>query len=333
MGCGALIVLAIALAIAFGIWINSPGTLLEPQQLLGADTTGYVEWSLRLEDPGTEGFARLLIEALQTISAEGTDEMPQWLGSWITQRQNKKAQKDILKVFPLVAAWTLQPGNAAEEDLHLTSISVERLGHQLVFGDWVLGLALPRSDRVEVERYRKEKIYRIPINKRMTLTVFLRDGHLFLTSDLATARTAVDRLIEAAGARPEPSELDRLFAQTAGEPLRGAVTNERGEILRLWRKLIPGEPTDAARELWRELRGLSLFGGLRDDGSFAGTLRLHCPDGQWARTHLQPLTAALQTLPELQELRLETSSGVVGDRIDVDFRIPDLTQLLSRIDR
>ena len=91
MGCGAVIVLAIALAIAFGIWINSPGKLLEPRQLLGADTTGYVEWTLRLEDPGTEGFARRLIEAIQNISAEGTDEMPQWLGGWITQRQNKEA--------------------------------------------------------------------------------------------------------------------------------------------------------------------------------------------------------------------------------------------------
>ncbi len=331
VGCGAMAVLVIGLAVAFGLWIRSPGELLEPQRLLGADTTGYVEWTLRLEDPGTEGFARRLIEAIQNIPPEGTEEMPEWLSGWIMQRQKKEAQEDILKIFPLVAAWTLHPGNTPEEDLHLSSISVERLGHQLIFGDWVLGLVLSRSDRVEVERYRKENVYRLPIDKETTLTVFIRNGHLFFTSNLDTARTAVDRLIETAGTRHEPSELDRLLVETAGDPLRGAVTNERGEILRLWRSRSVGQPTDSDRELWRELLGVSLSGGLRDDGSCAGTLQFHCPDPNWARTHLQPLTVALQALPDLQELSLETKTEVVGDRIDVDLRVPDLTKLLSRI--
>ena len=331
VGCGALVVLVVGLVVAFGLWIVRPADLLKPQRLVGADTTGYVEWTLRLEDPGTEGFARRLIETIQNIPPEGIEEMPEWLGDWITQRQRKEAEEDILKVFPLVAAWTLHPGNTPEEDLHLSSISVERLGHQLIFGDWVLSLVLSRTDRVEVERYRKEKIYRFPIDKETTLTVFVRDGHLFFTSNLDTARTAVDRLIEAAGTRHEPSELDRLFAETAGDPLRGAVTNRRGEILRLWRGRSVGQPTDSDRELWREIRGVSLSGGLRGDGSFAGTLRFHCPDTDWATKHSQPLTVALQSLPDLQELNLETKTGVVGDRIDVNFRVSDLTKLLTRI--
>jgi hypothetical protein len=336
VGCGVVVVLVIGLVVAFGLWIRSPGELLEPQRLLGADTTGYVEWTLRLEDPGTEGFARRLIETIQKLPPEGTDEMPEWLGGWITQRQNEEAQEDILKMFPLVAAWTLHPGTTPEEDLHLASVSVERLGHQLIFADWVLGLVLSRSDRVEVERYRGEKVYRIPIDKQTTLAVFLRDGHLFFTSNLDSARTAVDRLIEAAGNRAEPSELDRWFAETADDPLRGAVTNRRGELLRLWRSRMGQRGQTASlsasdRSLWRELRGLSLSGGLRDDGSFAGTLRFHCPDPDWASAHLQPLTVALQALPDLQELSLETQTGIVGDRIEVDFRVPDLAPLLSRI--
>ncbi len=40
VGCGAMVVLVIGLAVAFGLWIKSPGELLEPQRLLGADTTG-----------------------------------------------------------------------------------------------------------------------------------------------------------------------------------------------------------------------------------------------------------------------------------------------------
>ncbi len=120
VGCGAMVLLVIGLAVAFGLWIAKPAELLEPQRLVGADTTGYVEWTLRLEDPGTEGFSRRLIEAIQNIPPEGTEEMPDWLGGWITQRHNKEAQEDILKVFPLVAAWTLHPANTPEEDLHLS---------------------------------------------------------------------------------------------------------------------------------------------------------------------------------------------------------------------
>jgi hypothetical protein len=97
----------------------------------------------------------------------------------------------------------------------------------------------------------------------------------------------------------------------------------------LWLSRSVGQPTDSDRELWREIRGVSLSGGLRGDGSFAGTLRIHCPDAEWARKHSQPLTVALQTLPDLQELSLETKTGVVGTRIDIDFRVPDLTQLLG----
>ena len=249
VGCGVVVVLVIGLVVAFGLWIRSPGELLEPQRLLGADTTGYVEWTLRLEDPGTEAFARRLIETIQKLPPEGTDEMPEWLGGWITQRQNEEAQEDILKMFPLVAAWTLHPGTTPEEDLHLASVSVERLGHQLIFADWVLGLVLSRSDRVEVERYRGEKVYRIPIDKQTTLTVFLRDGHLFFTSNLDSARTAVDRLIEAAGKRAEPGDADRdrrgpdrsRFSRTrsgaAPEPhrrsleIRGRLANDPHRLL------------------------------------------------------------------------------------------------------
>ena len=54
-GCGGMILILIALAVGFGMWIQGKGELLEPQRLLGADTTGYLEWTLRLEDPGTEG--------------------------------------------------------------------------------------------------------------------------------------------------------------------------------------------------------------------------------------------------------------------------------------
>lgn len=332
LGCGTLLVLVIGLVVGFSIWLGSPGELLEPQQLLGSDTTGYVEWTLRLDDPGTDGFARKLVETIQNFSTQGADEMPESFRGWILTRQKKQTEKDILKLFPLVAAWTLQPGKTAETDLHLVSIGMERMGHQLVLGDWILGFVLDRTDEIDVDHYRDEKIYRVPIRDDTTLTVFLRDGHLFLTSDLETARVAVDRLIEDARTQRKESGLDRFFAETAGHPLRGALTNGRGEVLRLWQRLSDVEPADSDGDLWQELRGVSLSGGLRDDGSLAGTLRFHGSDPEWAGARVQRLDQALRTLPFLAELTLETKARVVGERVEIDFRIENLTDALSRVD-
>ena len=56
LGCLVLIAVIIATVISFTLWVRGSGELLEPQKLLGSDTTGYLEWSLRMEDEGTQGF-------------------------------------------------------------------------------------------------------------------------------------------------------------------------------------------------------------------------------------------------------------------------------------
>lgn len=331
LGCGTLVVLVIALVVGLSWWLGSPGELLEPQQLLGSETTGYVEWTLHLDDPGTEGFARKLIGTIQGISTEQADEMPEWLRSWVVARQHKQAEEDILKMFPMAAAWTLQPGQTADADLHLVSLSVERLGHQLIFGDWILGLVLGRGNEVQVDRYRGEKIYRVPIRSDTALTVFLRDGNLFVTSDLGSASEAVDRLIEAGRTGSGDSALGRIFAETQGRPLRGALTNGRGEVQRLWQRLSDVQASDSDGELWREVRGIGLSGGLRDDGSFAGALQVYGPDAEWATNRREGLNRALRAIPFLGELQMETEARAVADRVEIDFRLADLTSALARL--
>ena len=59
-GCGALALLAISTCAGFVWWVNRPGELLEPARLRGPETTAYLEWTLRLEDPGTAAFAQSL---------------------------------------------------------------------------------------------------------------------------------------------------------------------------------------------------------------------------------------------------------------------------------
>ena len=330
IGCGGLIVFTIAVIAAFSIWLNSPGKLLEPQSLLGSDTRGYVEFRMTLDDPGTEGFVRELIGAMQTIPPDATDELPPWLLNWVANKQAKDTEKKILELFPMVAAWTVQPGSADGEDLHLVTVSIERLGHRMMIGDWIVGLIFGRIDEIRVDRYRNEKIYQLPLNDDdEKLTFFLRGADLFFTSDVDTAHTAVDRLLVPAE-RSGVGNLDGLFERTAGGgPLRGAVSNDRGELLRLWQWL--GEVTDTPpeTELWKSLRGLTLAGGPQEDGSLTATLRFHGPDAQWAGRNLPGLTMALEQALSTTKLTPELQARPVGDTIEVDLRIPDLAGVMT----
>ncbi len=326
IGCGVFLLMVLGVAIAFGIWLNSPGELLEPQQLLGADTTVYVEWTLRLEDPGTEGFVLEVVDQIQTIQKEEAEELPPWLRGWVLQSQSRKARKNMLRVFPMVAAWTVRPGATENEDLHLLSASVKNLGHQLIVGDWILGFALGRSEGIEVHRHRDEKIYVLPINKRSQIAAFLRSGHVFVSSDVDTAKIAVDRLAEGGESRREPSDLDRVFASTEGKgPLRGAISNTHGELGRLWHDL---DPESAPEEL-DAVQALSVSGGLQEDGSLTGTLQFHCNDPQRAEALLEPLAQALRERSFFTDIAMETRATRADDRIDVTFRLPELARFLS----
>ena len=73
-------------------------------------------------------------------------------------------------------------------------------------------------------------------------------------------------------------------------------------------------------------------GDLRDDGSLAGTLRVHGSDPEWAEARVQRLDHALRTLPFLEELTLETEARAVGERVEIDFRIENLTDALSLVE-
>ena len=139
LGCGALVVLGISGCIGFSIWIGQRGELLEPERLLGRDTTGYVEWTLRLEDPGTEQFVERLIEISQTNPDEFRSPFPGWANDILAGRQNRQNAREIRQLLPLVAAWAVRPAEAPGEDLHLVTVSVVQLGNRLVFLDWILG--------------------------------------------------------------------------------------------------------------------------------------------------------------------------------------------------
>jgi hypothetical protein len=333
VGCGALLVLFVALIVGFNVWLNRPGRLLEPQSLLGADTTGYVEWKLRLDDPGTEGFVRRMIEAVQTMPSDELNRLPPWLADWLQAQQRREAEQDILDLLPMVVAWTLRPGAAPGEDLHLVTVGVEKFTNRMAIGDWFLGFVFQRIPEIRVERHGQEKIYAVPIGKERErrVTFFIRQGSLFFTSDLDTARQAVDRLAAAESDAAPRTGLDRLFAAAPEGTLRGALTNSRGEMARIWR-LLPlaadvGLDEEAA---WGAVQGLTVSGGFQADGSFAATFDLQGPGADWAEEFSEPVGRVLRETLARIDHPLEVTSSAAGDRVRIDVRVSDLSQLAQR---
>lgn len=318
-----MIVLAIVLAVAFATWISGKGELLEPQRLLGEETTGYLEWTLRLEDPGTEGFVQLVIEALEDERAGQAQRMPEWLRT-IVLASNRDASKELQKLFPVVVAWTMAPGSEPDRDEMLFTVSPTGLGNRLIFGDWLVGFAAGWGDEGFLLRHKDEKIYRMPSSgsdSGDTQTFFLRGGTIFFTTDLESAKVAVDRLQVEDATQRRSGPLDPLFAETSAEQtLRGALTNGRGEAPRIWQGIV-GSNDDG---LMQALSGATIDGGLQGDGSLTAALRFRGPDREWAENHAEQLRELIDDALAESGLDLTVSARTTGDVVRVEVRIEDI---------
>lgn len=327
---GSVVAIVIAVGVSFGVWVTRPGELIDPGRLLAAESTGYAEWTLRLDDPGTEGFVNLLIDAVQDIPEDVTNSMPPFLNSWVQQAGEAKAERDLKKTFPLLAAWTQHPGSVADEkSLHLLSVSAKPLGNQLVLADWIAGLVLGRSPGTTVHKYQGENIYEFERGENdFEATVFARRGAVFATSDVETARRAVDLLAETSTARPPETELERLFATTRDtDPLRGAVLNSNGEIAQIWETL-SGTTIDDA-EAWQVIKGASLTGGLQADGAFRAMMELSIDAPGISETYAPAIEGIF--LGHLEDLPFdfEIQATAVDSGIQIEIQVPDLVETLG----
>ncbi len=329
VGCGLLALLAVALVASFFFWLSRPGDLLEPEALLGSDTTGYAEWTLRLDDPGTEGFVVALIAAVREQQRRGRSPLPPILDRTFKNYQSRKTEKDIRRLFPLVAAWTLHPGEASDEDVHLFSASITHLGNQLVLLDWILGFAArPNSDLVPY-LHGGERIY--VGGDEEAFVFFIRGNDFFFSWDLETATRAVDRLRAPRAGVAETTSLDRLYAGIeADRTLRCALTNERGEIGRLWRTLAADSGT-IAPELLDRIVGLSIGGNLNEHGSLNVSVEVFGPDEVWTQAHEQAVVEAIRQVLKSTRLEPELTHVRTGNRVLLDVVFADLTGRIGEI--
>ncbi|HKQ62493.1 MAG TPA: hypothetical protein VJS92_14475 [Candidatus Polarisedimenticolaceae bacterium] len=325
LGCAGLAVVVIAVVVTFFVWLARPGELLDPGRLLGAESVGFAEWNLRLEDPGTARFAQAFLSRGRRVQRDtGSAVLPPGALEPLIQLGSAQDERKLSKLFPLRLAWTLRAGREAGADEQLVSLSAAGLGNRLRLMDWMLDwiFSRNRSGEVRVVEVAGEKLYEIRLRGGGQACFFIRGTDVLVTTDVDTARSAVERLTRPEPAPREATALDRLFAGIPDRPLRAALINPGGELSRTWRRLAGAPAPDAAATLLAELSGATLAGSL-DGEDFTGQLELLAPDAGWAASHAEPLLRELRA--GFHETHVQLEAPVVdGERIRVDFRVREL---------
>jgi hypothetical protein len=328
-GCGAMALLAIGSCVSFVWWINRPGELLEPAQLRGEDTTAYVEWTLRLEDPGTRVLVEDVLASLRRMQDRASSPLPPAVDNIFRNYQNARNEKQMRQIFPCVVAWSLSTSDTAEDELHLLTVSVEKLGNRLVFADWMLALILRSSRDLEVVPHRGEKIYHVP---REGTAFFMRRSDFFLTTDLETARRAVDRLQPAASESRGPGRLDRMLEEIPpDQPLRGAATNKRDELRRIMSWLVGADRRGELQALpWDRVSGVSLGGGFTKESSFEALLDVFLETPGWSEEQISTVASTLSTSLSVENLPVVVEAESLADRVRFRIGVEDLPALLEQ---
>lgn len=327
-GCGLLALIMISSCVGFVWWLNRPGELLEPSRLRDADTTGYVEWTLRLEDPGTEALVEDIFRALRQVQERAPNALPPAIENVLRDYQTRRNERQFRELFPCVMAWNVIGGQTADDELHVFTVSVAKLGNRLVLMDWVIGMFIGRSPDVDVVKYGGEKIYHLP---REGSAFFIRRSDFFFTTDLAAAKRAVDRLQPVpTTSSAEATRLDRMLDTLPEQlPLRGAATNAQGETRRFFELLTGSDDLDVIDGLpWDRVDGMSLSGGFTEESSFEATLDLMLDAGRWTEQDAEALAGALKRALASETLPVGISVVPRSDRIQFVFDVDDLPGLL-----
>jgi len=332
VGCAGLLFLFIIALIGFFAWLGRPGELLEPERLLGEDTGGFIELTLRTEDPGMERLLEAWIEHNEQLSEVAGTELHPIFQTLITSKQRRDARK-LRELFPIVVAWTVSDGDRSEDDLHLVTISLKKMGNRLRLVDLILGLSLRWSPDFKAIRHRGETIYKLPERKGPRGAFFIRGNDVFYTTDVETARRAVDRLIEPGPSSGSPStELEQAFDEVpADHALRGALTNRQGQLLGLLQSWGGHELDGVWRvDRWDGLEALTLWGGFAGDSAFEGTAELRSREA-WTAAQAEILQQALESRAAGAGLSMDVRVSPLNRRLRIDYRLNELTTLLDRL--
>ena len=307
VGCAILLLAAVGACVGFVAWLKRPGELLEPGVLLDQSTLAHVEWTLRLEDPGTEQAFRAVLEAVND-----TRPVVPILPDAIQRLSRQRDEREMRQFFPLVATWSLRRGAAGAHD-HLFGASVPNLGNWILIADWFLGFTAGRDGDLEQIEHLGEQIYRM---RKTDAAFFIRRNGVFITTDVERARSTVEALERREPAAAAPEELRRLLDGLPGTvALRGAAVNEAGACATIlaWLTGDPVEDIDLST-----VRALTLAGGFTPGAGFEATLTVLSDDPRWGASHADRLAAALAARLGEEVTAVEPAADPLALRISVD---------------
>ena len=241
IGCSAVALVTVAFLVIGGIVafrrLTSPAPLPPAARLVDSQSLGLAVVRLDPDDPWVE----------ETLSQ---------LSKYSTREQKPK------EMFPLELVWTERRASDGREH-HILSLSLSRGGRFLgLVGDIMLWRA-GREDQAKVARveYGGEGITSFP-GTPLQGHLFIRDNSFIWSSDLDTAKKAVDLLSsvqDGGGAGPaatgEPLRVFSLVPRGDGHTLSGAILNENGSLARSL-SLVPGESLDFPVEMLAPVENL-----------------------------------------------------------------------------
>jgi hypothetical protein len=337
LGCGGLLLLFVSSCAGFFFWLNQPGELLDPVALLGQDTTGYVEWTLSLDDPGTRDFVEELLSFWRGVNDQRDELVPDVLQP-LMRFNDKRNERQVLELFPLLAAWTLHhEETAAQTERHLLTISVENFGNRLKFVDWFLGMISSRSEELQATRYEGEKIYHLmDTDDPVDVIAFIRAPDIFFVSDTGTAQQAIDRLNhqDDRSLGRMPTEFEGVFATLPmDQPLRGVISNGKQELAQIVQDVLPLIDRQLPGGLIDATRFLSLACAFVNSKDFACRFETiwagSPPDGTYPDgTYIEGVGAALDATFSELGLTAPHSARALPDRMVLDLTIERVTELL-----
>ena len=324
VGCGVLLLASVGACLGFVSWLKRPGELLEPARLLDRSTLAHVEWTLRIEDPGTEPAFRAVLEALDRNRA-AVPFFPEAVREW----SRRSDEREMRNLFPLALTWSLRRGASGERD-QLFAASVPSMGNRIRIADWFLGFFAGGDRDLEEVEHAGEEIYRI---RRSGMAFFIRRDGVFLTTDVERAKSTVDALDRHSAEAPEASELGALLSGLPETPrLRGAAVNEDGACAAIF-EWLTGRPVEAAATADVDLstvRALTVAGGFTPSAGFEALLTVHSTDPRWGASHGERIASALAARLGAEVTPVDPAADPLVLRISIDDPADALRQRFDR---
>ncbi len=324
LAIGGLAVVFVGLIVGFIIWLGQPTPLGDSVRLLSPATTGYAELLLDANDPGTVVFLDRLQEAGQQSASRSQEAPP-----------NVFTGGSISEALPIVAAWTMTPEPNADRDLHVGMLSLPVFGRWLTIADGIFGLLAGGGggEGITPIRYGDERIYDVRI-PAFGGAVFLREGTLFVTSDVTIAQTVVDLLAAEVSSTDSrvagDSSLEPLMNQSdQNAPFHGAVSNGDGGLYRLWETVANG--TIPPQVQLDDVEGIHFSGRLTETGGLEARATVVSPSRDWTDVEISALGSSLSSVIEdsfgENDVRVERS----GSDLVITAAIPNLAEGLVRM--